>query len=207
MIAVSSFKPTEKCTPEVIYNQAAAAESWDDAFDKIIYVNPSPVAQCGKANYVDPEGERPTIKQLAELASKETGWVAILNADIFILPKMELLEKMLYKVGAACGVSRRWDPIQGRVIDGGLDFFCALPHVWGTVAERIPKEFTIGRIVWDTWMLNYMAKMYSGVFYDLTPWAFVYHPKHEGREDQNWDWPRDDKFLKTNHWPKFTLPV
>lgn len=208
MIAISSRKPDKKCTDEVRANQEAAFKSWQSAFTKIIFVNkPTEHEPTGGTTLYLPAGDRPTIAQMAYIASTQTGWVAMLNADIIVLPKMPAMEKMLHKMGAACGVSRRWDPKEGRVIDGGLDFFCALPHVWGTVAERIPKEFTIGRIVWDTWLLNYLSAMYTGVFYDLTPWAFVYHPKHEGREDQNWEYPKDDHFLQVNHWPKFMLPV
>lgn len=194
MIAISSIKPWAKCSDEVVLNQKVALKSWEKSFEQIILVP-------------EKDGVRPTIKELAKIGNDQKTWSCIVNSDIVVLPKLKEMERMMFKMGASCGVSRRLDTREGRVIDGGLDFFCALPHVWGTVAERIPEAFTIGRIVWDTWMLNYLSTMYSGVFYDLTNWAFIYHPKHEGREDQNWEYPKDDLFLKKNHWPKFLLPV
>ncbi len=86
-------------------------------------------------------------------------------------------------------------------MDLGLDFFAATPTVWKAAAEKIPAEFTLGRIAWDNWMLNFFMSEFGNYCFDITPSRVVFHPQHEDREDQNWDFPKKDPYIVRNNWP------
>lgn len=115
------------------------------------------------------------------------GWSCIINADIVLLPEtFRAVELALHKAHARSATSFRYefDPhdVQRRIrrYDMGLDIFCALPEVWGRVAQIIPPCYRIGHGVWDTWMVGYF-NLEGQPCYDFTGSRCVLHPKHESR--------------------------
>lgn len=205
MIAISSFKPFSKCTDEIAQNQVKAFKSWLPVFERIIFFGErcSELDSC-KTEFV-PCDSKPSIRRMAELASRFQGWVAILNSDIITNSKLREVERKLNDLHCECAISKRWCTKQGTIIDNGLDFFCAVPEVWKRLASRIPEEFTLGRIAWDQYVLGFFCKNYGRKCADLSPAKICWHPPHGGREDQNWDIPVEDKLLKTFFWPTITV--
>lgn len=205
MVALSSFKPLEKCTDEIRQNQIKAFHSWVEAFDHIYYFgDPAEEVRSLKTTFIPSKG-RPTIRSLVHLGSTLGVWGAIINADIVISPKIREVEWRLSQLQCECGLSRRYDQESQTVIDNGLDFFCATPKAWSAVAKVIPEEFRIGQILWDTWLLGYFSREFRHKCADLTRAKFVFHPKHGDREDQNLANPPRDKYLNSFAWPQVSI--
>lgn len=198
MISISSFKPFEKCAPEIIANQISANISWRNSFDKIFYFNRSENQLSGI--FLIQEG-RPAIKSMALFASKLSGWSCIVNADIQVSEKIKQAEIKLNEKNAKCAISRRFQIPENKIMDGGLDFFAATPKVWGAVSKAIDEKFCLGRIVWDTWMLNFFVTEFNDSCYDITATRCIFHPKHGDRQDQNFDYPKNDPYLLKSRWP------
>lgn len=201
MIAISSFKPFSKCTDEIAQNQVKAFKSWLTVFERIVYFGDSCDAlESCKTEFVPTSG-KPSIRRLAIHAHLFGTWSAIINSDIIVSEKLKEVERKLNDLHCECAISKRWCTKQGTIIDNGLDFFCAVPEVWKRLAIRIPEEFTLGRIAWDQWTLGWMVANYGRKCADVSPASICWHPPHSGREDQNWDIPTDDKYLKQFFWP------
>ena len=207
MIIVSSFRPHVGCPANIWQQQEAANRSWTRLFDKIIYFNVSdPRMASDKTLFLPTEG-KPSIQKIARFCGGLAGWSCLVNADIFIPQKFRQVENALLAKGGGCAVSRRFtlpadgDTATARLTDLGLDFFTATGPVWQAVAEKIPPEFCMGRIAWDNWLLNFFMAEYGNDCYDLTNSRVVFHPMHEDRIDQNWNFPKDDPYILKNNWP------
>lgn len=173
-------------------------------FDQIIYFGePEPKLQSLKTHFI-PCQSKPTIRAMAKTASDYGSWTCIVNADIVVTDKFGEVERRLKQLECECALSGRYDIGTGMVLDQGLDIFCALPKVWRNVSLRIPKTFTLGRILWDTWTLSYFVKNYGRKCADFTPSKCVFHPHHGERVDQNIE-PVDDPYLKNYFWPTTTI--
>lgn len=203
MIAISSFRPLE-LSEEYLSNQLRAKASWDTVFYRVVYFNePCRQMATGRTTFEqDKTGTRPRIKALAEHAAGLSGWVCIINADIVVHPRLIQAEFKLTAGGAQACMSRRWqfepghNVETGRVVDLGLDFFAAVPDVWAKFAADVPEDFRLGKIVWDTWALQWFANNLGESFVDITPCKCIFHPRHGGRIDQNLDVPADP-YLQT----------
>ncbi len=205
MIAISSFRPFDKCNEQIKENQLRAFRSWLTAFDRIVYLNDREASlESCKTEFIVCEG-KPKIKELSRLASTLGSWACIVNSDIVVTEKISQVEQKLNELECECAISQRYDLQTGRVIDNGLDFFAARPHIWARLSLRIPEGFTLGRIAWDSWTLGWMVANYGRKCADITPAKVCYHPRHEDRFDQNWNAPKDDKYLKTFFWPTMAV--
>lgn len=190
MIAISSFKPFGK-SAAIADNQRRAKASWDKVFSRVIYV--------GK--WIEPELDThisadkwstttwahsedfPTISELVALATKQTEWSCLINADIVVSTNIIYVERELNRLKAQSAISRRWQLPENRVVDMGLDWFAATPELWQAIYPHVPKNFRIGHILWDTWMLS----AFTGIgdprrSYDITACRTIFHPKHEDRD-------------------------
>lgn len=217
MIIISSFRPYEGCPPAIWEQQTAANRSWVRIFDQIIYFNDAEprMAASNKVMFLPTTG-KPSIKKIVKFASGLNDWSAIVNADIVIPSNFRRVEDALRGRPAACAISRRYtltpdgDTTAAQLApgDNGLDFFAATPAVWKLAAEKIPDGFCLGRIVWDTWMLNFFMGEFGNHCYDVTPARVVFHPQHEDRTDQNWDFPKTDPYLtKHGFWPFHSIEI
>lgn len=212
MVVASSFRPFSECTPEIAANQIRAKISWDKYADRVFYFNdPEPSLSGNNTTYIPCEG-KPDIKSMAMLLSNQPTWGCIVNADIVLGPSIRRVMDTLSWCHADCVVSKRYTiPFDGDLTrgiqeknDNGVDFFLARPSVWKKAAESVPKEFHLGRIVWDSWMVCFFVKSYFWSCYDITPAKAIFHPKHGGRCDQNFNVP-DDPYLKKSLWPPHVI--
>lgn len=208
MIFLSSFRPQANCPDEIWEHQIAANRSWTRVAESIFYFNKLDLnLRSTKTAFIGNSDDKPSIRQLAAFAGGMNSWVAILNADIVIPQAFRRVEDAIRSRACACVVSRRYniavdgDQSQAKVTDHGLDFFAATPHVWKAVANEIPDDFKMGRIVWDNWLINFFMLHYGNFCYDITPARVVFHPLHEHREDQNWEFNKNDPVLRKNNWP------
>jgi hypothetical protein len=214
VIAVSSFRPFADCAKEIRANQLAAKASWDKVFDRIIYFgDPEPELASPGTEFIQVSNEgAPSIKSIAEVCGRQEGWSCIINADIVVGRHLRRVEKQLNEIGAECTVSRRYrippdrNLSRAKLVDGGLDFFGAQSHVWKRVAGEILPEFRIGKVVWDTWMMNFFSRNYKQSCYDLTPSKIFFHPDHRNRRNQKIDVPLSKEERERRYWPTLTLP-
>lgn len=188
MTLISSPKPAGR-SAETDLNQKIACATWQSVSHDIIYFgDPQDTLTTPKVTFIQSE-PYPQIFRMAQLGAmqSESTWVAVLNADIRLHPRLckagEELEKRKMKAAA----SYRWQlekdaSVEPRVEDNGLDFFMARPSVWNDVAVRIPKDLCMGAQLWDTWMLSYLATFQCEWYADLTPAKCVFHPKHDFRQ-------------------------
>lgn len=158
----------------------AAYMTWVSVFSHITYFG-EPTEQFS-ADFIACDG-KPFIKDMALHASKLPGWTAIINADIQLEPQTVDLPLHLGKVDANCAYSFRIPIGKDKPEDMGLDFFIAKPFVWEQTARLIPKEFQLGKIQWDTWMVSFFVNNFR--CFDISPLKLVYHPVHGERNDQS----------------------
>lgn len=178
MNAISSHRPFGE-SKEADYNQRMAFSTWISVFSHIVFFGET---QPIPAQFIPCDG-KPFIKDMATLASKLPGWTAIINADIQLEPQTVDLPLHLGKVDANCAYSFRIPIGKDKPEDMGLDFFLAKPFVWEQAARLIPKEFRIGCIQWDTWMVSFFVNQFR--CFDISPLKLVYHPTHGERNDQS----------------------
>ena len=210
MIALSSYAPFDRST-ETEHNQLAAKRSWEGAFSQIVYFNAlEPRLVSAKTSFTG-HLERPRIREMAEFAAAQDGWVAIINADIVVARPMERLDSLLNRQRVWCGISRRLQfepngtPKKGRLVDLGLDFFFARPSVWALVASEIPDQFIIGKQLWDTWVLSFFLIHAGEYCVDATAANMIWHPRHGARGDFSMEPPPGDTYLDRVRWPRRRL--
>lgn len=169
----------------------------------VVYLG-SPCAELSSclSRFIPCEG-KPSIKKMASVASSMGTLSAIVNADIVLAPRTKTLDALFPQANLKCAVSYRMDLDSGFRVDFGLDAFFAQPDVWKAVAGSIDPGYAIGRIQWDNFVLGFFVQNYGRRCADLTPMKLLHHPKHESREDQNWQPPKS-RYL--NHvWPSTTI--
>ncbi len=215
MICVSSFRPFDGCPTAIWENQVVANRSWVRLFPQIFYFNNAEQRMRSAQTVFLPTTGKPSIRKMAGFCGALNDWSCILNADIVIAQNFRRVEDMMRSRQVGCCVSRRYTlPADGdtanaalQPTDHGLDFFAATPTVWQAVAAKIDPDYCLGRIVWDNWMLNFFMAEFGNFCFDLTPARVVFHPQHEDRADQNWNYPKDDPILKRNNWPFHSIEV
>lgn len=213
VIIASSFRPFDKCSPEIADNQVRAKLSWDKCAERVVYLNHPEPRLSGPHTVFIPTDGKPDIKSMAILLGSQPDWGCIANADIVLGSGIRRLLETLTLCEANCAVSKRYtlpeggDTSKATLVeaDYGVDFFVAKPEVWRHVARKIPKDFKLGRIVWDTWLVCFFVTEYFWSCYDATPSRVVFHPKHGDREDQALKVPKDP-YLSKSLWPPFTTP-
>jgi len=187
MIAVTSHRPFKDCSPEIRRNQIRARESWEGQFDGIVYFGEEEKELDGKnVQFIVNVEQFPPIELMMKCASHLKDWVAIVNADIVVSQGLKVIQRELFTKGALCAMSRRFefereDVNSGRMIDNGLDLFCATPSVWKLAAMMVPKNYRLGHCLWDTWTLGFMCTHYYAWLWDFTECRVIFHPKHEDR--------------------------
>jgi hypothetical protein len=215
VILVSSFRPQADCPKKIWENQEAANRSWTRIAERIFYFNKGdPRMKSAKTAFI-PTEVKPPIKKMAAFCPGLNSWSAIVNADIIIPQNFRRVEDAMNDPDRAvgCVVSRRYtlpkdgDTSGARLADLGLDFFAATPTVWKAVAEKMPPEFLMGRIVWDNWIVNFFMAEFGNFCYDITPARVIFHPMHEDRTDQNWDFPKNDEILAKHNWPFHSISI
>jgi hypothetical protein len=214
VILVSSFRPIAECTSEICANQALAFDSWRGTGNQVVYFNDRHEDFPINTICVECIG-KPSIHKLAAWCSLQTDWCAIVNADIILGPTWPAVEQAIRSSGAKCAISRRWtlpDPSQAdpgddlfedaALTDQGLDVFIARPEVWKEVAKFVPRQFTLGRILWDCWTMSFFVHNFKCA--DFTDARVVFHPQHEDRGDQAMV-RSSDGYLDIVRWPSIRI--
>lgn len=188
MIFLSTFRNLDS-SAEYRQNQLAAFHSWSRIADGIVYFNDydkridSPLTTFVKSP------DHPHIKSFVQFAALLDEWSCIINADIILSPDFLDVEKHLKACNAKCAISYRYefDPtnplMPKKVMDNGLDIFCAAPEVWRNMLALIPEQYRAACLIWDTWVIGFMNQYYGQDFYDFTLSYSVFHPKHGGRKN------------------------
>ena len=189
MISISSHRPLDQ-EPEIKRNQLLAKRTWEMTFSRIIYfgVHEHELVS-GKTSFV-PSEEFPRIKDMMDMAGKQRGFVAILNADIVVTPDLRKLERMMALRGKLCASSRRYhfDPntcdFKNAELgdDRGRDIFIARNDVWRDAARVIPEQFRISHQGFDGWITDFFRRKYDSSFIDFTNRRCVFHPVHGNRK-------------------------
>lgn len=208
MIIVSSLRPSKVCEPDIWRNQVSAFKSWEATGNHVVYFAHEEFILSD--SYVPCAG-KPAIRELAHWCGQQSDWCAIVNADIILGGTWPAVEQALRASVAKAAISRRWtlpdpeqyhgpyDPFEDAALtDQGLDFFTARPEVWREAARFVPKQFKLGHILWDTWMLSFFVHNFKTA--DLTDARVVFHPQHEHRGDQSM-LRSSDSYLDIVKWP------
>lgn len=189
LAAVSSFRPLRD-SQEIARNQIVAKHSWEGIFDHIVYFGSyEPRLASPKTTFIETK-DFPPLSLMALAATFFTGYACIINSDIVVT---DSLYKAIYRArnkGALAFMSRRFefDPLQrfdarrAEMVDGGLDFFGALPWLWKRFYRAVPEQFRIGHPVWDNWANAFFSHTAREGFYDLTNYRGVFHPRHQNRK-------------------------
>jgi hypothetical protein len=185
MIAITSHR--NHMDREYARNQKAAFLSWMPHFSNIFSFGPvEKELDFGKTFFIQ-SVNFPKIRDLVEAASKcNTDYVTILNSDIILSQSFSMVPKKMEGFKAPAAISRRWTipdttTFKGKLTDWGIDIFVATPSAWKTVLPVIPKEFRIGHIRWDTWMLGFFNARFPKKVCDFTDLRCVFHPTHGNR--------------------------
>jgi hypothetical protein len=168
-------------------NQKSAIASWLKLGHKPVLFNHREDVLIDGPIYVQPKTNPPSIKELLSwFCSSMDGVVAIVNADIRLDGGVKEIDNLSKKHGNVwAATSFRYDEFDGvrQVTDMGLDFFCFPKNIASRIALDVPECLTLGRGGWDNWMNGWLSNnLQRGRYYDLTPQAFVIHPRHT-RED------------------------
>lgn len=188
MTVVSSYRPFGRFQ-DIDRNQIIAKHSWDQVFDGIVYLNPFNVKLWSETTLFTGTTNRPRMMELFITAALLGGVVAVVNSDIVIGADARYGMEDVFKTGAACGYSFRYqfnpdrmDLGQARQVDSGLDFFVAHSNVWFKTFSDCPDRFVIGNGEWDSWLLEYWQRKYRRACVNLTSRKLVFHPNHGNRE-------------------------
>lgn len=189
LVAISSFRPLDGASPEIVANQLRAKRSWDLVFDRIYLFGDPDKRLATPATEFIPCEDFPHIAPMVWVAAQSPIPACILNADIVVAPNLKQLLNEGWSKGLLAMTSQRleFDPrtedyFRARVVDMGADFFCAMPDVWRQAWKEIPKQFRIGHQRWDNWMLNFLWHLCARRFRDITTLGPIFHPKHGDRK-------------------------
>jgi len=187
LVAISSFRPLD-ASAEVAANQLRAKRSWDQVFHRIYLFGDHDERLASPNTVFVPCEQWPSIALMALTASWQDEPTAILNADIVVSPSLRDLVNVGWKQQALALTSKRaeFDPAtedydHAKVVDMGVDFFCAFPVVWQQVYKAIPAGFRQGHGLWDSWMLGFLNHRCVRRFFDITALRPIFHPKHGDR--------------------------
>jgi hypothetical protein len=189
LVAVSSFRALD-ASPEVAANQLRAKASWDEVFDKIILFGRYDKRLASpKTEFIQDAGDFPSIALMVLAASWQEDPVCILNADIVVAINLKDIVNRGWSKQAQALTSKRYefDPARenyndAKVVDVGVDFFCAFPSAWKQVYKHIPGCFRISHQRWDQYMLAFFTHTFPNRFFDLTNHRPIFHPKHGDRQ-------------------------
>jgi hypothetical protein len=133
----------------------------------------------------------------------------IINADIVVAPYLVPILQQITNKGGQCATSRRYefdsrmpDYDKAKVVDNGIDFFCAYPDLWKKVLSEIPKTYRIGHCQWDSWLLGFFNTVASNSFYDITKARVIFHPLHKARKRVHEIPNINDKFTVNSMFPR-----
>lgn len=215
MKIVSSHRP-HKNSEEFARNQTAANMSWRPIAERIYYLgNYEGDLAAPNVTFVESE-QHPTIRRMAKLCS-EVGlsrleWVALVNADIVLSPRIVDAIDELNARNGSCGMSLRYQFFVGHnpqdtgsQTDLGIDFFIATKAIWAMVSKEVPEMFRIGHILFDTWLMSFFARWGGSACYDLTPQRLVFHPIHGDRNRVHPVSDPGDYYTTHIAWPKGRL--
>lgn len=181
MVAISSPAPHSRSS-QVAENQLKAKETWEHAFDKIVYFSPQPepALSSEKTEWIVSD-DYPQIRLMLLACANQHDWTCLINADIRVHFRLRLVERELKRRNAQAAISQRFQLPENKIVDMGLDWFAGTPWLWRQIAPKTPPYFRIGHILYDTWLYSSMLIAVPKDIYDCTGSAFIYHPKHEDR--------------------------
>ena len=174
-------------TEEYDKNQLTAWKSWNLVASAIILFNDvQPELQSNITRFI-PSEPFPKLMDIYEVAAHQNDFVAILNADIVVMPQFVNVERKLKARKAIACSSWRWqftppDTSKIEVVDPGLDFFAATPEVWGQCYNDVEETLRLGSVQWDSWQLGWFCAKAAKGFLDITPTRTILHPKHGNRQ-------------------------
>lgn len=195
LTAISSHRPLVQ-SEQVAKNQIRAKRSWDGVFDQVIYFGDREEQLAGPKTTFVHSPQFPFMSVLFLAASMCSGVSCIINADIVVTQALKSGIASAISLGAEAMTSQRYefDPVKGdltagRIVDLGIDFFAATPHVWSNAAIRVPNELRIGHNKWDSWLSSYFNMSLKDRFVSLSKFRCIFHPKHGDRHQ-----PHEIKF-------------
>lgn len=206
MVAITSHRPLDKCTPQIKANQLRAHKSWLTAFERVVYLGEPCLELCAISCEFVSAPDRPPIQQLCKVAAQMGTWVCLINSDIVVPKDMMQLQARMDQAGVKCAITRRYDLESGFIVDWGLDMFMGTQEVWKKAYGMVPPDFTIGRAQWDSWMLSFMVGEFGRKCADVTRERVCYHPNHGDRLDPNWQGKGlSHRYATVHHWPSTIL--
>jgi hypothetical protein len=149
---------------------------------------------------------------LALACSFADDMACIINSDIVVAPQLNKVMDEVKRKGGQCATSHRYefDPRsanldRAKVVDNGIDFFCAYPDLWKIAVREIPKGLRIGHCKWDSWMMGFFNTMRPKSFYDITSRRVIFHPIHESRKRVHEIPQIEDKYTSNCGFPRLKL--
>lgn len=211
MMAISSFRKLSD-NSEVAENQLRAFESWSKVFDTVILFGKEEfMIDWPNFEFVD-AGDFPKIQTLALACSLADDMACIINSDIVVSPALYQVIQEVVRKGGQCATSRRYefnpkstDFNRAKIVDNGVDFFCAYPDLWKICVREIPKTFRIGHCAWDSWMLGFFNTLRPRAFWDISKRRCIFHPKHGSRKRTHEILPVQDKYVGNCGFPTLRL--
>ena len=211
MTALSSFRALAD-NAEVASNQIRAITSWRKAFNRVVLVGEKePLLDSEHTEFVD-GGDFPRIRTLALIASFENEMTCLINSDIMVSPSLPRVINEVVSKGGQCATSHRYEfnpntmnLSNAKVVDNGIDFFCATPNIWKIIVREIPATYRLGHAAWDTWMMGFFNTTRSRTFYDITKRRCIFHPLHQSRKRVHEIFPVQDKYCGDCGFPRLKI--
>lgn len=188
MIAVTSHRAHNK-SDEYARNQRYARESWKGIFKEVIYLSNHEPELAGPDTFFLGYDGWPTLRHMADVASRQSDIAVIINADIVLTPSILNAVSVMQQIGIVAMTSYRKefdtadypDLSSAKIVDKGLDIWVAQPSIWYRIAQDAPEFLRMGHIQIDTWLCGWLCKHTGYAFRNFNDYGCVYHPKHGGR--------------------------
>lgn len=212
-MAVSSFRPFSE-SKDIATNQLRAKQSWEDAFDHIVYFgDPEPELETPKTTFIMDSEQFPQIKRMMAAASfAGNDWVCLINSDIVVSSFLGVIveECKRKKIEAITSMRYQFEPddldkSKAKVVDSGYDFFMTSPTMWAAAAKSCPEGYRIGHNRWDNWVLGFLNTVCRTKFVDVTNRRLIFHPRHGERKQPYHIEVPDDVYLKLGRPPFYKL--
>ena len=188
---LSSFAPPD-ANKDRVQHQQDAWDSWHTlGVEVVCFGKNSGFPPC---HHVATKDDPPSIKEMLKWYAPDRqnaaeGTCAIVNSDIVLTDAVLGVLKISDQTGRMwAATSFRREVFKGEshgVKDMGLDFFAMSRTVASRLAADIPDFLTMGRAGWDNFVNGWFRKnLPPQRYFNLTDWGFVYHPRHERKENR-----------------------
>lgn len=182
---VSSVFAWDQHSDEWRFNIRMAHKMWLDKGFKVIYVS-KPINQLSfKGTIFTGDEDFCPIHRLLEVASKQTGLVALLDADLRIGSGIYAAMNEFNR-GCKMITSRRWtilrrNDIEVKPWDFAVDFYMGEAGLFKEPSILMPKGCRVAHNLWDSWLVGYFNKTLGNAFRSVTKYKFLFHPQHKER--------------------------